>query len=950
MPGCALAWELAVDRRGSSAVNILLIIIALAVVGYFVYQALATKPEPYKPVPTSTPTTELKPTPTEPPAEPDKTPPVATRTQGETPPPTGQAGKPTEIAGFVRDVQGQPVAGATVQLIDYEAIREMVSTRPMWDRFNEKTLQQTTTDDRGEYRFTGLVPAEIKYVKAVAMGFIPQVKDAVKVGLLVDFNLLAGAPVEVVVTDADTKAPISDALVKGYFKATGTSDVNRVFRWDERRRTNEQGKILFDGVPAGKVLWLYHHDEYRRAQEEQSVELGKTNVINLSMKKGIEIHGQILNKFDEKPIAGALVQVTNSLIPEKGVRTDANGLFVVKGLETGPQFFSMTADGFTDDRLSNPLSESDHFDPAKGNLLKFRLEPTGNAAGICLDPEGNPVANAKIFVAVNAMIFNKIRGEPEFVTKDDGKFFVKNLGTKSAYFIAVQKDGYGIGVSQEIKVGPGEIRDSVEVRLRRGCGIRGQVTNELGAPIPGAVVTIQVPGMSDVWFPPGMGHGQASTQTFVTGDDGRYDLSGVWKGSYTFGIEHPQHVGLTNQRVEIREVDQGATQDFTLKIGRFIAGRVVGPDGRPAEGALVTASFGWSTRPQGTATVDQAGNYRIPGLVQGQYRVQARKDELSSRPTMNVPADSSSVDFQLLENGGVAGVVISPTGTPVTEFTAVLSYRGDPTAAGPRLASNTEMVSDPGGRFLLQNIDPGDYQLTVTAPGFARAVVDLVTVPSGSVQDIGAVRLPRGGIIRGVVKTPQGQAIQDVMITAFNSTDPAAPRAKMDKEATQASEDGEKDGGDGSSVNQRQWSARPDAEGKYELNGLNPGTYILKVESSRYVVPQVEQVPVANDVEIVRDYSLAVSGSLTITLTDDFSEPVVACIATVRDLATGKLVGTPGPSPRSDAQGKIVLTGLPPGRLKISLNRTGYIVKENEVDLAEGQSSAQAVQLQKLLN
>jgi uncharacterized GH25 family protein len=939
-----------VTPSGKRALGAVAAILAAGALGYLVY--LYVQPREEAP-PSGRPHVET-PTPAPIEAPPKKAPeppqPVATA-QADAPPPTGREGKPTEIAGFVRDLEGTPIAGATVQVIQYDTPRDL-SLTPLWDRFVESTLLQTTTGPDGAYRFGDLVPAELKYVKAVAPGFIPQVKDAVKVGLLADFSLRPGAPVEIRVVDEATGEGLAGALVKGYFKTANTSDVNVTYRWDERRRTDAQGVIRFDAVPAEKILWLFHHGRYEDRQEEHAVQAGRTNVITLKMKRGLTVKGRVLNKFDDKPIPGAVAQISRALMPDKGLLTDEKGEFVFEGLTRGQQAFSFRADGFTEERFPYVLDDSYEFDSARNNVLEFRLEPTGSVSGVVLDPDGRPVDNARVYVAVNAIIVNKIRQDVEFVTRADGKFFVGNLGTKSAFFIAVHKDGYGIGVSPELKVGPAELREGLEVRLRRGSGIRGQVTNEIGAPIAGAIVTVQIPGFSDVWFPPGLGLGQASTQTFVTGDDGRYELTGVWKGSYTFAVEHPAHVGIANQRVEIREPDQVVTHDFTLKIGRFIAGRVTLPDGQPAEGATVTAYLGWSEHGVGTAATDKAGSYRIPGLVQGTYRVQARAEGLSSRALTGVPADSSNVDFRLEENGALAGLALSPDGAPVTSFTVGILPREATARGQPAPRGSSHPAQDEGGRFLIESVEPGLYDIVISAPAYARARVENVSIPSGSVIDIGAVRLPRGGTIRGRILTPSGQVPMDAMVTAFNISEPSRPdrekAAAAESKPEVSAEDGDAGGEKTSYEEKRQWSARPDGSGDYVLAGLHPGTYYLKVESPRHVVPPPEQVQVENDSEVVRDYTLPVSGQVVLTILDDFREPVVACLGTVREASTGRIVGTTGASPRSDSHGKLTLSGLPPGRLRVTLNRGGYIVKEIEIELAEGQTATQDVQLQKL--
>lgn len=944
-----------VRPRGSiSLPTVIVLLLALAAASYFV--VLLVKPDDQEPeIPARPePVVETRDTPVKPKDEPAK--PIAAQgdqTASANVVPQGSRGEPTEVAGFVRDVDGRPVGGATVHILDYTDYDRTSLNKRHLERLVPKIKEETTSGPDGHYRFKGQTPGHKLYVRAQAPGFISQIKDAVGVGLLADFNLLPGVRAEGRVIDADTGAPIANATVRGWYKTgAGVTDVNQLYRWEERVTTDAAGKYAFEGIPAETVLFMLWHDDYEDFREERLVARGSTNTFEFKMKKGLVLEGVVLNKMDGTPVPSVLVRVSNFIIPRHTVKCDNEGRFRVTGVERGDQSFMFSREGFSDYREPRKITDSDNYDSVKDNKLVFRLDPTGSAAGRVVSPDGVPADNARVFVALQNPLTRTVRGLAEATTDKDGRYLVKNLNANATYVLAAHKPGTAIGTSEPIVVGPNEIKDGMDITLRRGAGISGVVSNEASAPIAGAVITAEIPPFADVWFPPGMDLGQPTTRTIVTGPDGRFELTDLWKGSFTFGIEHPEHVALTQQKVVIKESDQQITNDFTMKIGRFISGSVFALDGRPAEGATVSASKPWSDRPEGTATVDQRGQYRISGLVKGNYRVQARKEGASSKAVNEVPSDSESVNFTLVENGLVTGVVLSPDGVPEAEFMVTLipldEVPGRPPTPSSRRAI-PQSFSDPGGRFAMENVEPGLYNVVASSAQNGRVEKTDVQVPGGGPVDVGVLQLPRGGVIRGRLTDVAGAPLFDVTVTAVNTGLQAAGKEKGDpKVVGKDPKDPTGEQPDTGAGTQSTWTARPGASGDYVIAGLPAGSYTLTYSAVRHIAPPPENLTLEAGQEVQRDHQLPLASQIVLTVIDDFNEPVVAALAQVREALTGRRLGDLGPSPRSDAQGKITLPNVPPGKYLVTVNRPGYLIKEEPVEVPEGQTVQRTFQIEKI--
>jgi hypothetical protein len=94
-------------------------------------------------------------------------------------------------------------------------------------------------------------------------------------------------------------------------------------------------------------------------------------------------------------------------------------------------------------------------------------------------------------------------------------------------------------------------------------------------------------------------------------------------------------------------------------------------------------------------------------------------------------AEASAQAAPQRSTGSVAGRVVDDTGSPVAEAVVVLT--GDDR---PRI----EVAAGADGRFLLADVAPGDFRLTVSAPGFATQTAS-GTVGPGGVSNLPPIRL-----------------------------------------------------------------------------------------------------------------------------------------------------------------------------------------------------------------
>jgi hypothetical protein len=117
----------------------------------------------------------------------------------------------------------------------------------------------------------------------------------------------------------------------------------------------------------------------------------------------------------------------------------------------------------------------------------------------------------------------------------------------------------------------------------------------------------------------------------TTDADGSYVLGGLAPGSYTMGFSDPNHVyesasvaGSTltpdsQNAIPFDVTDDVVMATFELVVGATLTGTVTGPVGHL--GNIDVSAEGAQDLGYGEALTDDAGNFRITGLVPGNYRI-----------------------------------------------------------------------------------------------------------------------------------------------------------------------------------------------------------------------------------------------------------------------------------------------------------------------------------------
>ncbi len=386
----------------------------------------------------------------------------------------------------------------------------------------------------------------------------------------------------------------------------------------------------------------------------------------------------------------------------------------------------------------------------------------------------------------------------------------------------------------------------------------------------------------------------------LTDDSGVFDFTEVPAGRYTVAVSKSGFVSLTyGQRrplqagtpLQLADGQQLKGVNFQLPRGSVIGGHVLDEDGEPVPGAMVRIlryQYQQGERrltPAGTAQTDDRGQYRVWGLMPGDYYVNA----LTRLPGLGGG------------RGGPGGRGGGPGG------------RG-----GPGGAIASAVAAFAGGNVAALFGDPTDDQDSLNyAPTYYPGVASMndakpISVGlSQEVLDINfGMQLVRMSRISGHVENPDGTPVTSGNVNL--SADTA--------------------GGRGNQIGVA-FGGRIDWDGSFAVNNVPPGRYILRARGNDSDTPQFAAQPVSVNGEDLTDFTVILSGGATLggTVTFQTGQSAVPDLAQFRISApsTDQSAFGPQPNARLDKDGHFTLEGVPAGPhlVRSAGNARGFVLK-----------------------
>ena len=515
-------------------------------------------------------------------------------------------------------------------------------------------------------------------------------------------------------------------------------------------------------------------------------------------------------------------------------------------------------------------------------------------------------------------------------TDGDGQFQLQGLEL-AQYRLRVE---HGDVFTSEVRFVDVSTR-ALRIVVTRKVAVAGQVVGG-GAPVEGALVRLARIGAEN----------SVEVQTDARG---RFAFDALSEGRYVVAA------GAADRAAQAVRVDRrgaGPFEDVVLALvpGAIVSGTVVDQKTKQgiADAAVVLASESSDWQPPRTSQCDGNGRFRIEGVSNGRYSVQASAPGYVAVEAISFAAGGYAPVIELARGGVVHGIAVTPTDAPIagaqvwadcrardgqrdrfppqpapptvasdnpSQFLAVgeLGVMLGPIPFPPRKGAHTvrvaqrvsaspvssgatspaASVTDSDGRFRVAGLPKARCHVVIKHARFAQATTPAVEVSLGAVVDVGRVALSVGVRVGGRVSAQSGRAIAGATVVAARSPDDAD-----------------------------ELTAVTDADGRYELGpfGVGPTLRVSApgfVEVSRRLPGVLSGGPLR-----IENFTLPASNaSLQGRVTDENRFDLVGALVRVtsRNARGSRRAST-------DAKGLFELGGLAPGDYDVVVEHAGFPV------------------------
>ena len=424
--------------------------------------------------------------------------------------------------------------------------------------------------------------------------------------------------------------------------------------------------------------------------------------------------------------------------------------------------------------------------------------------------------------------------------------------------------------------------------LGPAANLTGQVVDEAGKPIEGAKV-------ETLTNPADYRMARTEEKRSWTGPDGRFTLRQVPAGRVHTVMASKEGFAPTN-----RIADSTAPVRLTLRHGTVAAGRVVDEQGRPVEGAeliLHPADQDPAPRPplRFRAVSDAQGGFRMANVSAGRFDLRVTRPGSAETDVRGIviPEGEARADLgeiTLLPGAAIEGIVVDERDRPVQGAEIELAPFGPDFDA--RLFFREPIQSGSDGRFRIADLPRGTrVVLKARHPDLAPAEMAGVEAPTAEPVRL---RLTRPRSLEGRVGDRHGEPVDGARLH-FSETAGTPIGGGWAQQPAQATSD---------------------AEGRFVLSGLKPGTAYVTATASGYRTRSAQPVEIPEEgqappLEITLEPGTFLEG----TVRDSRGEPVPDARVHVQGMeAIG--IGSEMIVPADD-QGRFEVADLEPGPFRV---------------------------------
>ena len=496
--------------------------------------------------------------------------------------------------------------------------------------------------------------------------------------------------------------------------------------------TNAKGEYAFKKIePARDYYILAKHAEYAEVQEQLVVvgQEGEFRGPDIILRPGVVVFGTVID-VGGNTVPRALLQLDSAFFTGEGdplgrleTTTDNNGFFEFKNVSPGPRVMTVYAEGYGTQTKNNiPV----------GNVAGERIEVSlvldvgQPIAGLVISSDGLGVPNALV-QAYNYESNISYRGSA--TTDENGLFQIDDLHPSGAYILQAEAPGFRQEKQTRVKFG----EMSVEIAMIKQACVIGRVLAADGSPVrsfEASLRRVSEPRPNGQVYYEDIG----LRLNFTNQTNGEYELCGLNPGSFVVVARAPGFAPTPSDVVKVVDGQSTTQVDIRVNQGGSITGIVVGPDGLPVAGALVSThddSFdGDALDPffenlvptnvtERKTRTNSEGRFQLKLLTPETYQVRVTHHNFTDQHKRGIVLKSGTVDVgqvKLQVGGSLQGTVYNQSGAAAARaFVHLESFEGQKTY--------TDRADDKGN-YHFKNVRPGQYTLSATgvSPNGADAI------------------------------------------------------------------------------------------------------------------------------------------------------------------------------------------------------------------------------------
>lgn len=459
----------------------------------------------------------------------------------------------------------------------------------------------------------------------------------------------------------------------------------------------------------------------------------------VTLESGLESRGVVRDAKTNLPIEGVLLVVDGPFARMGATKsptrmeatTDKDGVFTFTNVGANAQarVLTISAPGYATQVHPNFIMAAMADAPTRVKNVRgrarleaqdhdFALEPGTVLAGRVVDPEQRGVAGVEVeAISQSGALISQ--GVARSGAK--GEFLIEGLA-EGIYTLRVTAANFDAHALQRVESG----KTDILIELFELGSVVGKVVDPRGNGLTNFTVKARAN------FEGNKGYGSVVAQRNVKGArDGAFELKGLPEGEYVIeGIAD----GYASSFSEVFTATQGlATGDVVVRMsqGGSISGVVLDRySGDPIAGAEISTLdndymdgalwelFGAVEDPSATTKVKvftgQDGTFEVKRMTPGTYQVQVKARGYSAysvKDIVVVEGQNTEVPSHLLIKGAVIrGVVYGP------EKQIQAGARVQISPSDQSFDGQQDVRSDGAGRFAIENVRPGTYDLSATRP------------------------------------------------------------------------------------------------------------------------------------------------------------------------------------------------------------------------------------------